>query len=187
MTSEPDRLCCLLETAMGGCGLAWSAAGIVGLSLPATTPAATMRAMRQRIGPCRPAEPEAPVQAAIALLQRYFAGEPVELDTLAVDLAGVSEQRLRIYAATRAIGWGRTTTYGELARTIGEPGAAQAVGQAMAQNPVPVIIPCHRVLASGARLGGFSAPGGTVTKERLLVLEAAQPDRGQLLLPLARA
>ena len=75
----------------------------------------------------------------------------------------------------------------ELARTIGEPGAAQAVGQAMAQNPVPVIIPCHRVLASGARLGGFSAPGGTVTKERLLVLEAAQPDRGQLLLPLARA
>ena len=187
MTREADRRYCLLDTAMGRCGLAWSGSGIVRLVLPASSPAITERALRRAIGGGHPSSPPAWLADAIDLLQRYFAGARTELTSLPVDLAQAAALRRRIYAATRAVGWGRTTTYGEIACAIGEPGAAQAVGQAMAANPVPVIVPCHRVLASGARLGGFSAPGGTVTKERLLVLEVAQPDSGQLLLPLARA
>jgi methylated-DNA-[protein]-cysteine S-methyltransferase len=78
----------------------------------------------------------------------------------------------RIYAAARQIGWGQTTTYGTLAKQLGVgPEAARDVGQAMASNPVPLIIPCHRVLAAGGKLGGFSAPGGSSTKARMLALE----------------
>src|SRR5262249_55422283 len=78
----------------------------------------------------------------------------------------------RIYAAARNVGWGRTTTYGSLAKELGAgPEAARDVGQAMASNPVPLIIPCHRVLAAGGKIGGFSAPGGAAAKLRMLELE----------------
>ena len=76
--------------------------------------------------------------------------------------------------------WGETTTYGTLAKAIGGgPETARDVGQAMAGNPVPLIIPCHRVLAAGGRLGGFSAPGGAVAKERMLALEGVQAGPAQ--------
>ncbi len=92
-----------------------------------------------------------------------------------VDLpAGTSEERRRIYDAARALRWGETASYGEVARRAGIPRGAQAVGRAMAANPLPIVIPCHRVLAAGDRLGGFSAYGGALTKERLLVLEKAR-------------
>ena len=78
----------------------------------------------------------------------------------------------RIYAAARLVGWGRTTTYGALAKELGAgPEAARDVGQAMANNPVALIIPCHRVLAAGGKVGGFSAPGGSAAKIRMLALE----------------
>ncbi|GIS60136.1 MAG: hypothetical protein CM1200mP2_23610 [Planctomycetaceae bacterium] len=72
----------------------------------------------------------------------------------------------------RQVGYGQTTSYGEVARKIGRPGAARAVGTAMANNTVPILIPCHRVIAASGRLGGFSAPRGTRLKQRLLDLEA---------------
>jgi len=78
----------------------------------------------------------------------------------------------RIYAAARQVGWGRTTTYGALAKELGAgPEAARDVGEAMAKNPVALIIPCHRVLAAGGKVGGFSAPGGSAAKIRMLALE----------------
>jgi methylated-DNA-[protein]-cysteine S-methyltransferase len=81
----------------------------------------------------------------------------------------------RIYAATRRIRWGQTTTYGNLAKELGAgPEAARAVGHAMAKNPVPLIIPCHRVLAAGGKVGGFSAPGGSTAKRRMLELEGVR-------------
>ena len=84
---------------------------------------------------------------------------------------------LRVYTATRALDPGRTCTYGEMARALGEPAALRAVGQALGHNPWPLVVPCHRVLAAGGKLGGFSAPGGSETKRRLLVLEASQVRR----------
>ena len=81
----------------------------------------------------------------------------------------------QIYAATRKVGWGETTTYGSLAKSLGAgPEAARDVGEAMAKNPVPLIIPCHRVLAAGGKVGGFSAPGGSATKTRMLELEGVR-------------
>ena len=94
-----------------------------------------------------------------------------------LDLEGRNAFSRTIYDLLRTVGWGQTTTYGELARRAGRrPEAARAVGQAMGSNRIPVIIPCHRVLASGQKIGGFSAPGGTLTKERLLALEGVVPD-----------
>ena len=78
----------------------------------------------------------------------------------------------KIYAAARRLGWGETTTYGALAKQFGDDWEiARDVGQAMAKNPVPLIIPCHRVLAAGGKVGGFSAPGGAATKTKMLAME----------------
>jgi methylated-DNA-[protein]-cysteine S-methyltransferase len=112
-----------------------------------------------------------------------MAGERIDFSAIMLDLAGVGPFHRGIYEALRRVGWGETTTYGALARQIGDPGASRAVGQAMGRNPIPVIIPCHRVLASGGKPGGFSAFGGAVTKQRLLALEGVHLDGGWPLLP----
>lgn len=101
-------------------------------------------------------------------LRRYFAGERVDLARHATDIVLTDFQR-RVHDACAAIPFGSTTTYGELAAGVGSPGAARAVGQVMATNPVPLVHPCHRVLASGGGLGGFG--GGLPMKRRLLDME----------------
>jgi methylated-DNA-[protein]-cysteine S-methyltransferase len=103
---------------------------------------------------------------AIALATRYFAGEPADFSAVPLDLSGADPFFAAVYAALSQVAWGRTTTYGALAATIGAPReAARDVGRAMAKNPAPLIVPC------GGRLGGFSAPGGAQTKARMLRLE----------------
>jgi methylated-DNA-[protein]-cysteine S-methyltransferase len=88
-------------------------------------------------------------------------------------LSACSEFERAVYAAARAIPRGETRTYGELAAALGQPGAAQAVGLALGRNPVPIVIPCHRILAASGGTGGFSAPGGVATKFRMLAIEGA--------------
>ena len=105
------------------------------------------------------------------LIQAHLAGQPQDLRDLPLDFSGVQDFERRVYAAARALDPGQTCTYGEMAHAIGQPAALRAVGQALGHNPWPLVIPCHRVLAAGGRLGGFSAPGGSETKRRLLVLE----------------
>ncbi|GMU24251.1 MAG: methylated-DNA--protein-cysteine methyltransferase [Phycisphaerae bacterium] len=101
----------------------------------------------------------------------YFAGERVSFQ-VPVDLTSLTEFQRRVLRACARIGYGRTTTYGELARRLGAPEAARAVGGALARNPVPLVIPCHRVLACNGKLGGFSAEQGLGLKKYLLDLEA---------------
>ncbi len=104
----------------------------------------------------------------------YFEGEPVDFSTdPAINLDGLSRWDHKVLLACRKIPSGRTTTYGELAVRIGHSGAARAVGSALARNPIPLIIPCHRVLRTDGHLGGFSAPGGVTTKQKLLRHEQA--------------
>ena len=91
-----------------------------------------------------------------------------------VDLAGQDAFFAQIYDALRRVGWGGTTTYGALAKEVGGPRKARDVGEAMAKDPAPLIIPCHRVLAAGGKIGGFSAPGGSKTKARMLELEGVR-------------
>jgi methylated-DNA-[protein]-cysteine S-methyltransferase len=174
---------CLFDTAIGACGIAWSGRGVTRLQLPERSRDATERRLRGRLALATAGTPPAAIRAAISLLERYFAGEQVDLSGIALDLSGVSPFHSKIYAAARGLVWGETSTYGDLARQVGSRGAARAVGQAMGSNPAPVLIPCHRVLAAGGKVGGFSAHGGTTTKQRLLALEGVRLGHGIPLLP----
>ena len=177
----------VFETAQGVCAIAWSDDGVTRFRLPETSAAASERGMLRRLPDAKPAVPPPNVAAAVDAAKRYFAGERIEFFDIALDLDGQDEMFLKIYDAARRIGWGRTTTYGGLAKELGAQGweAARDVGQAMAKNPIPLIIPCHRVLAAGGKLGGFSAPGGSATKQRMLEMEgrpaeSPQPAQGTL-------
>lgn len=99
-------------------------------------------------------------------LERYFAGEPVRFDGIPLDLAGCTDFERTVYDATRMIPFGKVASYGQIAKAIGMPGAARAVGQALGKNPVAIVIPCHRVIASDGSLGGFSS--GLSWKRKLL-------------------
>ena len=110
--------------------------------------------------------------ALAADLRRYFAGDPVEFSKVEVDLESRSKFERGVLAATRSIPYGQTRTYGQIARAIGEPDAARAVGQALARNPACIVIPCHRVVAANGGLGGFT--GGLRWKQALLRLEGSR-------------
>jgi methylated-DNA-[protein]-cysteine S-methyltransferase len=162
----------VFETEAGFCGIGWSEAGITRFQLPDGSPEQAARNLLRRSPDAEPGTPPAAVAAVIAAARRYFAGESVDFSEVALDLDGQEDFFRRIYAALRAIGYGQTTTYGTLAKELGAgPEAARDVGQAMAKNPVPLIIPCHRVLAAGNKVGGFSAPGGSSSKLKMLALE----------------
>jgi methylated-DNA-[protein]-cysteine S-methyltransferase len=163
---------CLFETASGFCGIGWNATGIVRFQLPAQTEQATERNLLRHLPGAAADAPPPAVLAVITATKRYFTGEVIDFSDVPVDLDGQDDFFRNVYAAVRRFGWGRTTTYGALARMLGAgPEAARDVGQAMARNPVPLIIPCHRVLAAGGKVGGFSAPGGSSAKRRMLELE----------------
>ena len=167
----------VFETAAGFCGIAWSDAGISRFMLPSSTAQATEANLRRRVPNAQPASPPPHVVTAVDAAKRYFAGEQIDFSALQLDLSGQDSFFQQIYAAARRVGWGHTTTYGTLAKELGAgPEVARNVGQAMAKNPVPLIIPCHRVLAAGGKLGGFSAPGGSATKQRMLEMEGRPAD-----------
>jgi len=113
------------------------------------------------------------VRGAIDAIRTLLRDGKDELAAIELDLSGHTPFYRRVYELARAIPSGETVSYGELAARAGEPGAARAVGQAMAHNPFPLIVPCHRVLAAHGRAGGFSARGGVETKFRLLRIEGA--------------
>jgi methylated-DNA-[protein]-cysteine S-methyltransferase len=162
----------IFETAGGFCGIAWNDVGITRFQLPTGSAEATERILLRRIPGAEPGTPTPEVIEAIAAVKRYFAGEETDFSAVALDLGEQDAFFKEIYAAARLVGWGQTTTYGALAKALGAgPEAARDVGQAMAQNPVALIIPCHRVLAAGGKVGGFSAPGGAAAKIRMLELE----------------
>jgi methylated-DNA-[protein]-cysteine S-methyltransferase len=170
MDSEASRLemhrTAWFETGIGTCGLAWSDLGITRVFVPAARPRDGDRGTDARDVP----EVVRPVIAGIVAL---LDGDLRDLGFVALDERAVDHFARRVYAATRRIAPGVTASYGEVARAIGEPAGARAVGAALARNPFPLIVPCHRVLAATGALHGFSAPGGIATKRRLLEIEQA--------------
>jgi methylated-DNA-[protein]-cysteine S-methyltransferase len=161
----------LFDTAIGTCAVAWNTRGITRLQLPERNREAGEKRLLKRSPDVAQAEPPAYVAQVIAQIQRYAAGESVEFGDVVLDIGDVPSYHRAVYDGARAVKWGETTTYGALAAKAGSPQDAREVGVALSRNPVTLIIPCHRVLAAGNKMGGFSAYGGTITKERLLGLE----------------
>lgn len=165
----------LFDTPIGRCAIAWTARGVSGLQLPEADEPALRAAITRKRPAAAEADPPPAVSAAISALCRLLGGAPEDLTGITLDLEGIPPFHRAVYAETRRIGPGQTRTYGEIAAALDKPGAARAVGQALGANPFALLVPCHRVLAAGGRLNGFSAHGGVHTKQRLLQIEGALP------------
>lgn len=123
--------------------------------------------------------PEAPIPRLVAsVLERIFAGEPLDAATLPVRLGGTRFQR-RVWEALRKVPRGSVRTYGGLATDVGSPRAMRAIGMAMAANPIAIVVPCHRVVAAGLAIGGYS--GGLDKKRALLALEGVRVEADRVL------
>jgi methylated-DNA-[protein]-cysteine S-methyltransferase len=169
----------LFETAIGRCAIAWGARGIVGVNLPDGREAATRARMQQRFPTANETSPPVTVKAAIERIAALLRGEQSDLSAIALDMDAVPPFHRRVYQAARAVPPGTTVSYGEIAAQAGSPGGSRAVGQALGRNPFAIVVPCHRVLAAGGKVGGFSATGGITTKLRMLAIESARAPGGK--------
>jgi methylated-DNA-[protein]-cysteine S-methyltransferase len=161
----------LFGTAIGSCGIAWGDRGILGVQLPERDEGGTRLRMRRRFRDAAEMVPTVEVQRAIESIAALLRGEARDLAEVGLDMDGVQPFHRRVYEVARTIPPGSTLSYGDVAKRLGDPTAARAVGQALGQNPFPPIVPCHRVLAGDGTMHGFSAPGGVATKLRLLTIE----------------
>ena len=177
---------CLFETPLGACGIAWKVQEISRIP-PVVTffrlPEATRRLTDTRIarssGGRKARVPPPHIAGIIKKVQKHLHGDVQDFLDIVVALDGAGPFARQVYNAARKIPAGRTVTYGELATDMNRPTAARAVGQALGRNPIPLIIPCHRVLAIGKKPGGFSAHGGVETKARMLEIEGVTIGRPQ--------
>lgn len=163
----------LFETPIGLCAIVWSAHLIVGTQLPEPGRGAAVRRLQRRFPEAHSGRPEPAVVAAMERIAAVLGGATDDFADLALDWRTVSAFDRAVYREAQAIPAGETITYGILAARLGDPGRAQAVGQALGRNPWPIVVPCHRITAADGRMGGFSAPGGTATKLKLLEIEGA--------------
>ncbi len=162
------------DTALGRCAIRWSEVGITGVLLPK---AGGRPGPSFEVGAVVPAFVGDAIDGMVAVMD----GLQRDLSSIPLDENGIDDFRRAVYGETRDIPAGTTRSYGEVARAIGRPDGARDVGAALARNPFPIIVPCHRVVAANGALTGFSAPGGLETKRRMLELEGA-PSYGQQVL-----
>ena len=174
-TTRSDVGFTLFETSVGRCAIVWNGVGVVAVQLPEASVVKTRRRVTERHPGAVESEPPTSLSQAIDAITRHLAGGRPDLSWIRLDMDGLSGFRRRVYEAARSIPAGATISYGELAERLGQPGSARAVGQALGHNPFAVVAPCHRVLAAGGRIGGFSAGGGIDTKQRILGIEGAVP------------
>lgn len=157
------------KTRRGWCGIAAGPKGLKRVVIPGGNDrAGVLRILRKNYP--RASEDPRGLSRAVKLLKEYFAGGKVSFN-IPIDLDGLTPFQKRVLRATQKVPYGRCETYSSIARRIGRPRAARAVGGALARNPLPIVIPCHRIVAAGGALGGFSAAGGTKVKAALLHLE----------------
>ena len=169
--SDTDTSRVVCQTSAGWVGFAWSHRGLVTVTLPQMTEAEVLSRLPEPAGVDVEPPPGLDASSLTDKLCRYFEGEQVPFDEPLDPEVGTDFQR-RVWAITRAIPRGRTRTYRAIAWEAGSPKGARAVGQAMARNPWPILVPCHRVLGSDGRLTGFG--GGLYMKQRMLMMEGAQ-------------
>jgi methylated-DNA-[protein]-cysteine S-methyltransferase len=156
------------KTPAGWVGLAGSSLGLCRLILPQPTEKKVLTLLLDGFQDAVPSSDM--FKDLTRRLLAYFSGKQIDFpDNL--DYGDATPFQCRIWEAARKIPYGKTHTYAWVAAQAGKPKAVRAVGQALGRNPLPIIVPCHRVTCTGGGLGGFSAPGGTATKENLLKLE----------------
>jgi len=156
-------------TAWGWVGIASSPSGLLVLTLPEPTQERALKPLLERWGEAQLYQ-DPGLEGLKRRLQQYFGCQRVVFDE-PLDLTGATAFQRRVWSAVRDIPYGETRSYGQIARQVGSPGAARAVGQAMAANPLPIVVPCHRVMGSNGDLRGFG--GGLDLKRRLLEMEKA--------------
>ncbi len=162
----------IFSTSIGQCAVAWNENGIVRVELPCGSAAKTKARMVKFVPDAVVVnDPPATIASTIKRIQRHLIGECDDMRDVSVDFSGFTPFTRKVYRSLRNVKPGEVVTYGELARLAGAPRAARAVGRAMATNPIPLIIPCHRVLPADGSLGGFSAAEGPSLKARLLKIE----------------
>lgn len=168
-----DTHIALFDTALGRCGLAWGRAGLLAVSFPEADDRATRARLLRRAPDAADCPPPAAIAAVIEGIVALLAGEARDLAFADLDMTGLADFDRAVLALTLDIKPGETRTYGELARVLGDVAESRRVGQALGRNPFPIVVPCHRVLGAGGAMTGFSAPGGTGMKRRLLKIEGA--------------
>lgn len=161
----------LFDTPLGTCAIAWSSQGIRALQLPDTTGEKTLEGLRKRVPGTIERLPSKDVRQAVAFVTQLLSRKGATLHPPKLDLEGQSQYYIKVYNELCAVPPGVTISYGELASRSGKPGAARAIGRIVGSNPIPLLIPCHRVIGADGSLHGFSAPGGIATKQRILDLE----------------
>jgi methylated-DNA-[protein]-cysteine S-methyltransferase len=179
----------LFDTALGPCGVVWGECGIVGVQLPEASVEKTRAELRRRFRDASETTPPNDIAATIANIAALLDGAKVDFAGAPLDLRALPAFNRRVYDVASRIPPGATMTYGEIAAALGEePQVARDVGQALGENPIPLVIPCHRVLAANGKPGGYSAAGGVTTKLKLLTIEGAKTSNAPSLfetLPLA--
>jgi methylated-DNA-[protein]-cysteine S-methyltransferase len=186
----PAQEFALFDTSVGHCGIVWGARGVVGVQLPERDEGATRSRVQRRYPDACESPPPSHIQQVIDDIVGLLRGEPRDLSSVTLDIEDVPPFQQLVYAVARSIPAGSTLSYGDIAKRLGDASAARDVGEAMGKNPFPIIVPCHRVLAAGGKVGGFSAAGGITTKLRLLQIEGAQVGEAPTLfdsLPLMAA
>lgn len=170
----------LFDTALGRCGLVWGSGGIMAASFPEGNDAATRARLLRGRAAGEATETSSTPQAIVRIIddvRALFEGAPKDLSHVQLDLGASPEFDRAVLDLTLAIKPGETRTYGDLARDLGDVALSRRVGQALGRNPIPIIVPCHRVVGANGLMTGFSAPGGTNTKMKLLKIEGAlEPD-----------
>ena len=164
----------IFETSIGWAGVAWGAAGLVAVHLPDPSPEIARRGFLRRFPDAVEGAAPASVQRTMAGIRELLSGKAVGFEDVELDLSQTPEFHARVYEIARTISPGETLTYGQIAEKLGDKLLARDVGQALGQNPWPIVVPCHRVTAAGGKLGGFSARGGAGTKLKLLAIEGAK-------------
>ncbi|MES2601397.1 MAG: methylated-DNA--[protein]-cysteine S-methyltransferase [Pseudomonadota bacterium] len=164
----------LFDTAIGRCGVAWGERGLLGIQLPEADDVRTRSRLLQKAPGAREMTSPAEVQKACDAMAELLDGEARDLSFIALDTERLPAFNRSVYDIARTIAPGETLTYGDIATRLGDKLLSRSVGQALGQNPLPIVIPCHRVLAANGKTGGFSANGGVTTKFRMLAIERAR-------------
>ncbi len=176
MRMEPSGIT-IFETPIGACGIAWRGAKVIGVEIGDTDETETRYRLGERVGEQFPeAQADVPtfVTQAIEKVRVLLDGGSPDFSQTPLAFESLPDLNRQVYEIILELKAGETTTYGAIARRLGDVSLSQAVGYALGKNPFPIIVPCHRVLGSNGKVGGFSAAGGTATKLKLLNIERAK-------------